>query len=337
MLNGIDEINIYYKNIFLTHIKLGNKISISSADEIFAQDIPCDFTISMPNVFMDNEITCNITASYLFQQSLCGIPLSNVLKKEDWQIIKYIDILEFLAYSDFIDKTLNCSDRVEGISFAGIIAQRNLEILNKLLIEYKSGNFLFCSFLLRDIIENVKLYLHFIRGAKKEQIIKNEYGTFVREIVSTKINDDITHILETGDKDWSFNVKDIVGNNKSLNLWQDDLRTIRKINENCNACIHKLGLYRILPRRVNADRNKIKLKDIFFCIRFFITLIICYDGKELSASDYIDYLDFDMEPPDNSQYWIAPICQDFIESEYTKEEIKKLTDMSYMDLSPCIA
>lgn len=333
MLNNVDEIKIHYKNIFLTHIKLKNKISIHSVVETLGQDIPHGFNISMPNIFIDNLIICNIKESYLFDKQLFGLPISNILKKEDWQIIKYIDILEFLADSNFIDKTLNCSDGVEGISFACIIAQRNLEILTSLLMEFRNQNFLLCSFLLRDIIENIKLYLHFIRGAKKEQIIKTEYGTIVREIVSQKINDEITNILAMENKDWNFNIKDIVKNNQSLSLWLQDLKIIEKINANCNANIHKIGLSKILPKKINISKNKVTLKEIFFCVRFFITLIICYDGKELSSSDYIDYLDCGMEPPTDSQYWIAPICKNFIDSEYTEEEIKKLKDMTYMDLS----
>ncbi len=69
---------------------------------------------------------------------------------------------------------------------------------------------------------------------------------------------------------------------------------------------------------------------------FFITLIVCYDGKELSSSEYIDYLDLDMEPPTDSQYWTASICRDFIDSEYTEEEIEKQKRMTYMDLDFCM-
>ncbi len=332
MLNSITEIHIFYKNIFLTKIKFKNKISIRAGEDIFKQDIPYGFTISIPNIFIEDLVDCNITESYLFDNKLFGISLANILNKEDKRIIKYIDVLEFLSDSDFIDRTINCSGGIEGISFSCIIAQRNLEILKSLFAEYKNGNMLLCSFLLRDIIENIKLYLHFIRGAKKEQIIKTKCGTIVREIVSQKINDEITDILATGNKDWNFNIKDIIDNNKSLHLWLNDLKTIERINANCNAHIHKIGLSRLLPQKINSTKNEITLKDIFFCVRFFITLIVCYDGKELSSSEYIDCLDFGMEPPINSQYWIASICKVFIDSEYTKEEIKKLKEMTYMDL-----
>lgn len=335
MLNSITEIHIFYKNIFLTKIKFKNKISIRSGEDIFQQDIPCGFTISKPNIFIEDLVNCNITESYLFDNKLFGIPLSHILKEEDKRIIKYINILEFLSDSDFIDRTINCSNGIEGISFSCIIAQRNLEILKSLFAEYQNSNMLLCSFLLRDIIENIKLYLHFIRGAKREQIIKNEYGTFVREIVSKEIDDEIINALASGNRSWNFNIKNIINNNKSLHLWLSDLKTIERINRNCNNTIHKLGLSRILPRKINAAKNELTLQDIFFCIRFFITLIVCYDGKELSSSDYIDYLDCDMEPPINSQYWIASICKDFIDSEYTEEEIKKLKEMTYMDLDYC--
>lgn len=332
MLNNIAKINILYKNILLTHIKLKNKVSVQSIVKTFNQDIPIGFTISVPNIFLEELIDCNILESYLFDKQFLGVSFSSILKKEDWQIIKYIDILEFLSDSNFIDKTVESSNGVEGISFACIIAQRNLEILKSLLKEYRSRNFLLCSFLLRDIIENIKLYLHFIRGAKKEQIIETEHCILTREIVSQKINDEIADNLAMENKDWNFNIKEIVNNNKSLSLWHNDLKTIERINTSCNSNIHKIGLSRILPRKINASKSKITLKDIFFCVRFFITLIVCYDGKELSSSVYIDYVDSGMEPPIDSQYWIASICKDFIDSEYTEEEIEKLKSMTYMDL-----
>ena len=81
------------------------------------------------------------------------------------------------------------------------------------MINWQDKNQLICNFLLRDIIENIKLYLYFIRGDKKEVVWKNEDGIFTREENIDSITEKINAGLRDGNKDWGFSTKEIINNN----------------------------------------------------------------------------------------------------------------------------
>lgn len=48
-------------------------------------------------------------------------------------------------------------------------------------------------------------------------------------------------------------------------------------------------------------------------ITFLFLLILCLP-LSIMSTDYEDYLDFNMEPPKGSQYWVAPFITDYIKN-----------------------
>lgn len=326
-------INLYYKNIFLKKIKFEKNYSIEELKKNFEENNIIDYYISIQFVGRENLILkCNLLESYFFEYHLFEVNLKTSLSRDNWKIIKYIAVVEFIANSSFVYKAINFSSKTFAFSFASLIAKRNLEIVKILFRELIYNNQLICNFLLRDIIENIKLYLYFIRGAIKEETITNQSGTSTKEIVNDEINEEIIKTLSQESKNWNYDIKKILKENPSLKLWEKDLHEIEKINNHCNSNIHKLGITKILPNQIKDSQKTITISDVCYCIRFFITLIICYDGKEISSSDYTDYLDFGMTPLEGSQYWIAPIIQDFINSEYDANEKNNLIEMSCMNI-----
>lgn len=181
--------------------------------------------------------------------------------------------------------------------------------------------------------ENVKEIQAIIDACYEERNADTKQGIFTKEENIDSIIAKINQGLKDGNADWGFNIKEILKNNKTLGIWNEELKNIEKLNIQCNSYIHKNGLDKISPYYINHSSTNIKLDDIFLCVKFFFTLIACYDGKVLASSDYIDYLDMNEEPPIDSQYWIAPICQNFINEEYTKADIDKLKSLTYMDIN----
>ena len=326
-----DRINLFYKNIFLETLKLpqAHKLGDVKFDNSFIHE----YKLSFPNAQDLSIINYNIMESYILELNFCNIQPKTRLSKSSLQVIRYLDILSFISDNDVVDNIVRIKNRPRFVSYASIIAERNYEILKSLLINWQNKNQLICNFLLRDVIENIKLYLYFIRGDKKEVVWKNEDGIFTREENIDSITKKINAGLRDGNKDWGFSTKEIINNNKSLKIWSEELKNIEALNNQCNSYIHKNGLEKISTHYINASSTNIQLKDIFLCVKFFFTLITCYDGKVLASSDYVDYLDVGEEPPIGSQCWIAPICQEFTTEEYTKEEIEKLKSLTYMDIN----
>ena len=55
-----------------------------------------------------------------------------------------------------------------------------------------------------------------------------------------------------------------------------------------------------------------------FITAFFVVLLILIEPQMIQSIDYIDYMDCDLIPPENSQYIVAPGIQEFIE-EYINQ------------------
>lgn len=58
---------------------------------------------------------------------------------------------------------------------------------------------------------------------------------------------------------------------------------------------------------------------------FFMVAVLMIESSLISSTDYIDYLDCGLEPPEDCQYNVAPFIQDFIDNKVAKlhPELKK--------------
>ena len=324
-------INIVYNNISLGGFELDKGYSLEEIENNFKDEFVKNYHYSI-NFNDVNVLTIHILKSYILHIKFFNIPLCERLNDDCKRILLYLEILEFLANSNYTDRILKVKNKFIDVSFASIIAQRNLQIAQTLFREIQDSNQLVCNFLTRDIIENIKLYLYLMRGAIKEEILEGPYGKVVKENKLLDIDKIIDLYLLSENNSWDLNILKILKNNPSLEPWMQVLKELNSLNTNCNKVIHKNGITKITPNQIKYSNNIITKEDIFKCIKFFVTLVICYDGKEISSCDYIDCLEIGIIPPENSQYWVAPIIKKFISLEYTKTEIKHLQKLSYMDI-----
>lgn len=78
------------------------------------------------------------------------------------------------------------------------------------------------------------------------------------------------------------------------------------------------------------EQLSIDIRNIFI---LHLTLLFTIKDNYMMSSDYTDYLDFGVNPPENSQYWVAQFIQDIFNNVIKKyrndlfEEIKKSTYM----------
>lgn len=57
--------------------------------------------------------------------------------------------------------------------------------------------------------------------------------------------------------------------------------------------------------------------DVTFITSLFLTILILIKPEYISSYGYIYYLEEEMEPPNNSQYWVAPIVQTYFDEYLT--------------------
>lgn len=106
--------------------------------------------------------------------------------------------------------------------------------------------------------------------------------------------------------------------NKCFKLYLDDIWN--DLDRTQNNFTHGNGRkFLIANNSLFADKecseillNKI-LKDIYMVTSWFLSVLILIEPNYIASSDYIDYLECELIPPEDSQYWIAPIVQKYID------------------------
>lgn len=91
-----------------------------------------------------------------------------------------------------------------------------------------------------------------------------------------------------------------------------------------NDYVHNNGVMFAAQNSIRKnDKNvEIHLKNInirtSYISSFFIIVLLMVDSTLISSTDYIDHLDCNLEPPEDSQYFIASFIQDFIDRKVNK-------------------
>lgn len=328
----ISKLEILYDGIFLELIELYKKYSKEEFKEIL-KDYCKSLSINIVNI--ESEATFQIiikerwVINYICE--LLNIKFNNKSEK----ILRYLFVLDSLFENNFciVDDHIIKNSKPILVNYTEVIAERNYLISKYFLISFiNKKDLLLCYLFIRDLIENIKVYLFFLRGAIEEETFKFSNGMAVRHNVNKKVKDDIHDKLENENQSWDFDVTDIIKNNPSLNAWNAELKRLKEYNDLCNSFIHKNGFIKISPRYINR-LNNIDLLEIWYdIVKFYFTITAAYDGKSIESSDYMDYMDMGEEPPEDCQFWVAPIFQEFIDFEFTKDEKNKIKNESYMDI-----
>lgn len=107
-------------------------------------------------------------------------------------------------------------------------------------------------------------------------------------------------------------ISEILSHYKLMEYWED-------LRKKLNNYVHNNGAFFSLQNYISAsDKNLGKhLMSISyrtsFISSFFLAILLMVDSSLISSTDYIDYLDCGMKPPENSQYAVAPFVQEFID------------------------
>ena len=126
-------------------------------------------------------------------------------------------------------------------------------------------------------------------------------------------------------------------NLRSLVFEKDD--RYKKIRDRCNNNMHYNFFSNIilndneihLPNRVKKlNVFSFDLKDLF-CLH--ISYMFSIKEHYMSSSDYIDYLECGMQPPENSQYWVAPFVQEALDEILAKH---RPDIMQYLRQNTCM-
>lgn len=127
---------------------------------------------------------------------------------------------------------------------------------------------------------------------------------------------------------------------KSINrIFSKDNR-YKHIRDRCNDHIHSNYFqYMQLNSKINVQNAKVYIEminnDLLDLLVLHFGYLFTLNGHYMASSDYIDCLDLNIEPEEDSQYWVAPFIQEFF-NKYIKirrpDISKEILDNTCMDL-----
>lgn len=129
-------------------------------------------------------------------------------------------------------------------------------------------------------------------------------------------NSNIVPYLKT-----NTDIKEIINKYKLEDIW-------KRIFKNLNNFVHNNGVSYCAMNYRDYKYEDIEniFHDIVFKIDYittiFMMLFILIKPHYIMSSDYIDCLDFGIEPPEDSQYWVAPFIQEFIDKHIGKYNLE---------------
>ena len=92
-----------------------------------------------------------------------------------------------------------------------------------------------------------------------------------------------------------------------------------------NNYVHNNGRSFLTDNEVSYNDNKRTAmllrhvhEDITFVTSYFLTVLILIKPDYISSSDYIDFLDIGITPPNDCQYLVASIVQEYIDEFVVK-------------------
>ncbi len=110
------------------------------------------------------------------------------------------------------------------------------------------------------------------------------------------------------------NISQILNDYKLKGYWE----VLRK---RLNNYVHNNGVHFSMQNSVKSHNTNLKvhLENVItrtsYISSFFIIAILMIDSALISSTDYMDHLNCDMEPPEDSQYLVASFMQDFIDEK----------------------
>lgn len=309
------KVRILFKNIFLEILTIKDNCNITKAIESLGIEKK-NVELSCIDIINNHEYQLNIKEDIfeILEEKLI-IKFSPKSKK----IIKYLDVIFYIGelnFSGTADNYAKIDRNIVVINYAEKISQRIYLMSKVFLKELMQKNEFVCYFFLRDIIEDIKLYVFFVVGSEDK--------------TNEEHRNDINNKLENEGNDWDYDFLKLIKCNDLFKSLTVKFKKILEYNNICNNYIHKNGFSKFSPNVYNSASN-INLLDAWYdTIKIFLIIVACFDGKSIASKDFIDYMDTGLETPVDCQYHIAQVFQDFINTELSKEEIKIIKEQSYM-------
>lgn len=115
----------------------------------------------------------------------------------------------------------------------------------------------------------------------------------------------------------NHNIIQILNEYKLQEYWEILRKRLNDYVHNNGTKFSTQNLIRANDKNLGIHLENINIRTSYIS-SFFIVVLLMIDSSLISSTDYIDHLECDLEPPEDSQYLIASFIQDFIDIKVAK-------------------
>lgn len=209
-----------------------------------------------------------------------------------------------------------------------------VKTLSSTRVLFEHGHIGDVNVLIRKMRDDLFLYLYFLEVSNRYSINKtSKHEQNAIKWVENKIDNlYITDILQFLMR--NHQIKTAIIKHQLRDSWEG-------ISQNLNRFVHGNGrsFTNLNYSYFNQETIEKLCKDILFKLEYiiavFMVLLILIRPSLISSSDYMDALTVGIEPEDDSQYFVAPFIQEFINETIMKvnPELKNfLKESVYMNI-----
>lgn len=265
--------------------------------------------------------------------------------------------LSELIYSN--GRMISFFSNVEYFTLSTELIDSSAQTLKSIKLCCSIGSFSDANTLIRKLRDDLIQYLYIInvinlRESFSEESLKglnfDNPQEFANSILNLQFNDSITDDEQAVTAWFKNSVSDLRRPIKKKLEFENYMKVLKQ-NDNINQILTKYNLqeyWETLRKRLNnyvhnngtyfSKHNIISaydnnlathLKNInirtTYISSYFLVMLLMIESSLISSTDYIDHLDCDIQPPEDSQYFVANFIQEFIDRKVTNihPELKK--------------
>lgn len=120
----------------------------------------------------------------------------------------------------------------------------------------------------------------------------------------------------------------IVSNNEKVKYVFDNFLADKwkKEDRKLNNYVHTNGKNFLMNNYIYQNRKEQQDNELIETVQnitdIFLSLLALIDSKKLQSSDYLDALEMNIEPLEESQYWICPIIEEYMNDRFSKKMLQ---------------
>ena len=124
----------------------------------------------------------------------------------------------------------------------------------------------------------------------------------------------------------------LMSNNEHIKYIFDNFLADKWKNEDrkLNNYVHTNGMAYLMNNYIFQENKILKDNELIETLRniidIFLSMLVIIDSIKVHSSDYIDALEMGMEPPENSQYWVASVILDYMNERFDKDLLSYLQE-----------